>query len=76
MKLGSDFDNDGQVSNQEFAQWKQQNPDHQAAGGTKYSGLPGQNGLFSGQAAQPQQPQVAQYMPNSFMNPRRQGGGF
>jgi hypothetical protein len=59
MKLGSDFNNDGQVSNQEFAQWKQQNPDHQAAGGTKYSGLPGQNGLFEGQAAQPQQPQVA-----------------
>lgn len=73
MKLGSDFDNDGKVTNQEFAQWKQQNPDHQAAGGTKYTGLPGQNGLFT-----VQQPQVAQqapqgYVPNGFMGGRRGG---
>ena len=92
-KLGSDFDNDGNVTNQEFAQWKLQNPDHQAAGGTKYSGLPGENGMFNGQQApapqmsqmqqpmypQPtqQQPQASpQYLKNSFMNPRRRGGGF
>lgn len=61
MKLGSDFDNDGNVTNQEFAQWKQQNPDHHAAGGTQFSGLPNQNGMFTGQA--PQQPQVAQQAP-------------
>jgi hypothetical protein len=60
-KLGSDFNNDGNVTNQEFAQWKQQNPDHQAAGGTKYKGLPGQNGLFAGQVSpQMQQPMYQQ----------------
>lgn len=58
-KLGGDFDNDGNVTNKEFAQWKQQNPDHRAAGGTKYSGLPGQNGLFSGQVAPAQQQAAA-----------------
>jgi hypothetical protein len=60
QKLGSDLDNDGNVTNQEFAQWKQQNPDHQAAGGTKYSGLPGENGLFAGQMAQGMQDQQGQ----------------
>jgi hypothetical protein len=59
QKLGGDLNNDGNVTNQEFAQWKEQNPDHRAAGGTKYSGLPGEGGLFAGQAA-PQQAQQAQ----------------
>jgi hypothetical protein len=71
MKLGSDFDNDGQVSNQEFAQWKEQNPDHQAAGGNKFSGLPGQNGQFSGQAPQ-QAPQQAQQAPQAGVMPAPQ----
>ena len=70
-KLGSDFDNDGNVTNKEFAQWKQQNPDHQAAGGTKYKGLPGENGLFAGQA--PQQPQVAQQAPQQPMGQPQAG---
>jgi hypothetical protein len=61
QKLGGDFDNDGNVTNKEFAQWKEQNPDHQAAGGTKYSGLPGENGMFSGQAP-PQQAQQGMNM--------------
>ena len=86
-KLGGDFNNDGNVTNQEFAQWKQQNPDHQAAGGTKYKGLPGDNGLFAGQIApqmqqpmypQPtQQPQVSpQGYKSGFLTPKRRGGGF
>jgi hypothetical protein len=84
-KLGSDFDNDGNVTDQEFAQWKQQNPDHQIAGGTKYKGLPGENGLFSGQAApqvqqptyqQPtqQQPVMSQGMPHQQQ--LQTGGGL
>lgn len=87
MKLGSDFDNDGTVSNQEWAQWKQQNPNHQAAGGTKYNGLPGQGGIFTGQQPQvaPQTmqgpAQVAQvapvaapgYVPNGFIGARKRG---
>ena len=71
QKLGGDFDNDGNVTNKEFAQWKEQNPDHQAAGGTKYSGLPGENGMFSGQA--PQQPQVAQQAPQQPMGQPQAG---
>ena len=66
MKLGSDFDNDGSVTNQEFAQWKTQNPDHQAAGGSKYKGLPGEGGLFAGQ--QPQQPAAAATTGNTPTN--------
>ena len=87
-KLGSDFNNDGNVTNQEFAQWKQQNPDHQAAGGTKYRGLPGENGIFAGQMApkmqQPMYPQPTQQQPqvspqgykSGFLTPKRRGGGF
>jgi hypothetical protein len=67
-KLGGDFDNDGSVTNQEFAKWKQQNPDHQAAGGTKFSGLPGQNGLFSGQVAPAQQQPAAATPDNAPTN--------
>ena len=73
-KLGGDFDNDGNVTNKEFAQWKQQNPDHQAAGGNKFSGLPGENGLFSGQAPQQAQqaPQQAQQAPQAGVMPAPQ----
>lgn len=73
-KLGSDFDDDGSVSDAEWAQWKKQNPDHRAVGGTKYKGLPGEDGMFAAQQPQqqmapqqqqmaPQQPQVAPQQP-------------
>ena len=108
MKLGQDFDGDGTVGRDESARWMRENPDHVVSGGTKYSGLPGENGMFNGQQApapqmqqpmypQPtqQQPQVSPqgpagigvtrqpqgpvnegYVKNSFMNPKRRGGGF
>ena len=44
------------------------NPDHVVSGGTKYRGLPGENGLFAGQAApaqmqQPVYPEPTQQQP-------------
>ena len=84
MLLGQDLNNDGTVGRDESAQWMAQNPDHVVSGGTKYSGLPGQNGLFAGQ-----QPQAAPQVPagvgvtpvpkgykSGFLTPKRRGGGL
>jgi hypothetical protein len=57
--LGMDYNGDGNVSKEDEARWMQENPDHVVAGGTKYKGLPGENGLFAGQEA-PQQAQQGQ----------------
>ena len=76
MKLGQDFNGDGTVGRDESARWMKENPDHVVSGGTKFSGLPGQNGLFNQSAPAPAQPQQPQYIANSFMNPKRRGGGF